>query len=152
MPSRPPGMSKYRKTWHWIAIRAAPSDEGAALRLGLRVSACREGETQRGGGALGRRYESASEGDAESAEDMEDIGGAVGRRSARAGGAGEAAPAPAAAAPGKQMLSPLLRASLTKQGYKLVGARAALGIYVCGASCRGEKSVWQAGKQLLQSP
>jgi tRNA wybutosine-synthesizing protein 1 len=53
--------------------------------------------------------------------DIEDIGGTAPKKATRAGGRG-LEPASTGPAQPKEMLTPALRASLSKQGYKLIGA------------------------------
>ncbi|GFR44418.1 hypothetical protein Agub_g5622, partial [Astrephomene gubernaculifera] len=63
--------------------------------------------------------------------DMEDLGGAGprrGRQGAAAGGA-DAAPAPAPGGGPPEMVNPVIRNSLTKQGYKLIGSHS--GVKLC---------------------
>ncbi|GIL57225.1 hypothetical protein Vafri_12433 [Volvox africanus] len=77
-------------------------------------------------------YEEEEEEGAGSEMDMEDIGGAGPRRSkartgAGAGAASAASPGPESGPP--EMLNPLIRGSLTKQGYKLIGSHS--GVKMC---------------------
>ena len=76
---------------------------------------------------LHRRYSSASDEDTEHVADLEDLagparrgGGANGEAGARGGQATTSGRAAAGSA--REMLTPALRASLSKQGYKLIGA------------------------------
>lgn len=113
------------KTWSNQVLRSlAPT----ALGHGSRDAATTVEEEQEEG-VDSDDFDSEDEDDGGDEVDMEDLGGAAPRgRGSKKAGANAAAAAAATTGP-PEMLTPILRASLTKQGYKLIGSHS--GVKMC---------------------